>query len=108
MSREVLHLPEPAGTLLHSAFETLDGALTGIVPRGQRWRLGGGTVLAARWGHRKSTDIDIFLPGNSGITALEPHPPVARCRLLRASGRHPAVATPMDTRLPTTGDSMSS
>lgn len=72
MSREVLHLPEPAGTLLHSAFEALNDALTGIVPRGQRWRLGGGTVLAARWGHRKSTDIDIFLPGNSGISALDP------------------------------------
>ena len=68
----MLHLPEPARTLLHSAFEMIDDALTGVVPRGQRWRLGGGTLLAARWGHRKSTDIDIFLPKNSGITALDP------------------------------------
>lgn len=29
-------------------------------------------MLAARWAHRRSTDIDIFLPGNSGITTLDP------------------------------------
>ena len=53
-------------------FEALDDALAEIVPEGQRWRLGGGTLLAARWAHRKSTDVDIFLPENSGIAALDP------------------------------------
>ena len=72
MTREVLHLPEPARTLLHTTFETIDGMLGEIVPEGRRWRLGGGTVLAARWMHRKSTDVDIFLPANSGIAALDP------------------------------------
>ena len=72
MIREVLHLPEPARTLLHTTFNTLDGALGEIVPEGWRWCLGGGTVLAARWMHRKSTDVDIFLPANSRITALDP------------------------------------
>ena len=72
MTREVLHLPEPARTLLHTTFETLDGALGEIVPEGRRWCLGGGTVLAARWTHRKSTDVDIFLPANSRIAALDP------------------------------------
>ena len=72
MTREVLRLPEPAGTLLHTTFEALDEALAEIVPEGLSWRLGGGTLLAARWGHRKSTDLDIFLPANSGITALDP------------------------------------
>ena len=72
VSREVLHLPEPARTLLRTTFETLDSTLVAIVPEGQRWRLGGGTVLAARWAHRKSTDVDIFLPANSGIAALDP------------------------------------
>ena len=72
MSREVLHLPEPARTLLNTTFETLDSTLVEIVPEGQRWHLGGGTVLAARWAHRKSTDVDIFLPANSGIAALDP------------------------------------
>ena len=28
-------------------------------------------MLAARWSHRKSTDIDVFLPGGSGITTLD-------------------------------------
>ena len=72
MSREVLHLPEPARTLLRTTFETLDSTLVEIVPEGRGWRLGGGTVLAARWAHRKSTDVDIFLPANSSIAALDP------------------------------------
>ena len=72
MSREVLHLPEPARTLLRTTFETLDSTLVEIVPEGKGWHLGGGTVLAARWAHRKSTDVDIFLPANSGIAALDP------------------------------------
>ena len=29
-------------------------------------------MLTVRWSHRKSTDIDVFLPGGSGITALDP------------------------------------
>ena len=72
MTREVLHLPEPARTLLRTTFESIDAALAGILPDGQKWHLGGGTVLAARWAHRKSTDVDIFLPANSGIAALDP------------------------------------
>ena len=72
MTREVLDLPEPARTLLDTAFETVNHALSEIVPQGRRWCLGGGTLIAARWGHRRSTDIDIFLPGNSGITTLDP------------------------------------
>ena len=38
---EVLDLPEPAKTLLSRAFETIDDALTGVLPDGQDWRLGG-------------------------------------------------------------------
>ena len=72
MTPEVLSLPEPVKSLLATVFETIDGTLASIVPAGQRWRLGGGTVLAARWGHRNSTDIDIFLPEDSGIVALDP------------------------------------
>ena len=72
MTREVLHLPEPARTLLRATFETIDGTLGEIVPEGRRWRLAGETVLAARWMHRRSTDVDIFLPANSGIVALDP------------------------------------
>ncbi len=70
--REVLDLPEPARTLLGTTFETIDNALAGVLPEGQEWRLGGGTLLAARWRHRRSTDVDIFLPESSGIAALDP------------------------------------
>ena len=58
--------------LLAAAFETVDAALGQVVPPGQRWRLGGGTLLAARWGHRRSTDLDIFLPADSGLAILDP------------------------------------
>ena len=72
MTQETLQLPEPAATLLAAAFETMDAALGQVVPAGHRWRLGGGTLLAARWQHRRSTDLDIFLPGDSGIAILDP------------------------------------
>ena len=72
MKRETLQLPEPAQTLLAATFETVDAALRQVVPAGERWRLGGGTLLAARWGHRRSTDLDIFLPRDSGIAILDP------------------------------------
>ena len=69
MTQEVLHLPEPASTLLQTTFETIDTALAGILPDRRKWRLGGGTVLAARWAHRKSTDVDIFLPAKMRLDA---------------------------------------
>ena len=50
----------------------MDAALGQVVPAGHRWRLGGGTLLSARWQHRRSTDLDIFLPGDSGIAILDP------------------------------------
>ena len=55
-----LHLPKPLGEALDtfadavSPFGLLDDAL-----------LGGGTVLAARWRHRISTDLDFFAPRES-------------------------------------------
>lgn len=72
MTQEILQLPEPAKTLLAAAYETMDAALAQVVPAGQRWRLGGGTLLAARWRHRLSTDLDIFLPSDSGIATFDP------------------------------------
>ena len=40
---------------------------TGAVPP----HLGGGTILAARWSHRLSADIDIFLPGRINLLDLQ-------------------------------------
>lgn len=52
--RQAIHrLPEEPGT--------------GPVPP----HLGGGTILASRWGHRWSADIDIFLPGRINLLDLQ-------------------------------------
>ncbi len=39
---------------------------------GEGWWIGGGTVLAAEWAHRSSTDLDIFLPSSRSIVPLTP------------------------------------
>ena len=46
-------LPEPGRKLWEKTYKTVEEELKHI---GQP-RLGGGTVLAARWGHRRSVDI---------------------------------------------------
>ena len=68
-----LVLPEPAHTLFSRTAALLEARLAGIVPAGGHWWLGGGTVLAAQWHHRISTDIDIFLPADSGLSAIAPN-----------------------------------
>ncbi len=59
-------LPEPARTLWkrhHKAIDRIAAA-----PGGEsRTMLGGGSILAARWRHRESTDIDILLPDRDNI-----------------------------------------
>ena len=72
MPSEPLILPEPAHSLFALTADLLEQWLPTILPPGASWWLGGGTVLAAQWEHRTSTDLDIFLPGNTGIAALSP------------------------------------
>ena len=67
-----LRIPEPAGSLLVKTRRILDECITPHTPGGQGWRLGGGTSLAARWQHRRSTDLDIQI-----------HPRTERHRLTR-------------------------
>ena len=63
-----LHLPTPLGDALDafadavSPFGLLDDAL-----------LGGGTILAARWQHRVSTDLDFFAPHEEFYDAVVEH-----------------------------------
>ena len=56
---EELTLPRPAQALWKRTRDTLLGARSGLDDKADGWRLGGGTLLAARWGHRVSTDIDL-------------------------------------------------
>ena len=56
---EELTLPRPALTLWRRTRDTLLAARSGLDDKTDGWRLGGGTLLAARWSHRASTDIDL-------------------------------------------------
>ena len=55
---EILHLPEPGRSLLHKTYPILVRRL-GEIPGPVGWTVGGGTILAARWRHRASKDLDI-------------------------------------------------
>ena len=63
-------LPEPARTLLRRTGNPLTQALNEICERGRPWALGGGTVLASAWRHRRSEDLDIFVPEENSIETL--------------------------------------
>ena len=67
-----LRLPEPAGSLHARTRDLLDAWLPEVMPPDGVWAIGGGTMLAARWKHRKSMDLDIALPSQSGLSALSP------------------------------------
>ena len=67
---ETLTLPEPARSLwkakrhiVHNLPDEGTGRI--VIPH-----LGGGTTLAARWRHRRSTDIDLLLPGRNTLIDL--------------------------------------
>lgn len=76
-----LDLPEPAAALLLKTHAILDEHVTPHTPGGEGWKLGGGTVLAARWKHRDSFDLDIQI-----------HPETERGRVV--GGRSFAVPVP--------------
>ncbi len=61
-----MKLPEPARTLWTRHREAIERIAT--TPGGEsRIMLGGGTLLAARWKHRESTDIDVLLPDRDNL-----------------------------------------
>lgn len=65
---DALKLPAPADSLWRRAAKALHDLLKLVPDDRETYRMGGGTVLAARWGHRKSTDIDLWLPEGTGMT----------------------------------------
>ena len=66
---ENLTLPEPVRTTWERTREVVKNAIARIAP-GERYCLGGGTVLAARWRHRQSFDVDIQMPEHVRIELL--------------------------------------
>ena len=65
-------LPEPAATTWRRLRHGLKRAIQSRIPEFAGWKLSGGTILAAQWGHRESTDIDLRIPPKSGLRRLEP------------------------------------
>lgn len=65
-----LTLPEPARSLFRSTRPILDRHVTRITPGRTGFALGGGTLLAARWNHRKSTDLDVFIHPDTELALL--------------------------------------
>lgn len=69
---EVLTLVEPAGTLWKETERAVRRALDDLPDGPHEWRIGGGTILAARWGHRKSFDIDLTIGPRANLRHLLP------------------------------------
>ncbi len=67
-----LTLPEPARGLFRTVRATLAELLPTVIDGDRGWWLGGGTVLAAQWQHRSSTDLDIFLPTEASLAPFDP------------------------------------
>ena len=66
---KTLKLPEPARRLWLRARDAVRASLDEI--GGAEYQIGGGTVLAARWGHRVSYDVDLSLPETVRLHRLE-------------------------------------
>lgn len=64
-------VPEPAKTLFEKTHGLLDKYLPKALPKGKQWAVGGGTMLAARWRHRLSNDLDILLHEDSNLRKLD-------------------------------------
>ena len=69
---ERLDLPDPAGRLWTYIRNELRYEIEKRIPDFKGWSLTGGTILAAQWGHRESTDIDLKVPPQTGLAALGP------------------------------------
>ena len=65
VTQEALRLEEPAATLWTQTQGRLRQGLTDA--GADEWRIGGGTILAARWGHRTSFDIDVTVTRSADL-----------------------------------------
>ena len=69
----------PAKAMFEDVYDVLDELIRPVSPGGTLGRLGGGTTLAARWRHRRSTDIDIAVPVGTGLgLRSQPRPAAGR------------------------------
>ena len=69
MRTEQVVLPEPGRTLLRRTYPILVRRFGGASAKAGFIVVGGGTMLAARWGHRASKDLDIKVNNSEGGVA---------------------------------------
>ena len=69
MKTETVVLPEPGRQLLHAGYPILRQWLPDR-PGLAGFIIGGGTMLAARWRHRNSQDIDVKVNGETGYALI--------------------------------------
>lgn len=72
MPAEGLLLPPQARALWLHVRGDLDQVLGNLLREERRWAIGGGTVLAAQWKHRTSTDIDLKIERDAILGSLHP------------------------------------
>ena len=72
--QEELTLAGAAGTLWDASHARLQAALNEAPDGPHEWRVGGGTILAARWGHRTSFDIDVTVGPKTNLRELRTTP----------------------------------
>ena len=68
---ETLELPEPARTLFRKTRPALETHVAAYAADGEGYKLGGGTILAARWKHRGSNDIDVLFHPDTKTSHFE-------------------------------------
>ena len=68
---EMLELPEPARTLFRKTRAALETHVSAHAADGAGYKLGGGTILAARWKHRRSNDIDVLFHPDTKTSHFE-------------------------------------
>jgi len=89
---ERLKLVEPAASLWRMAGPTIERALEALQDGPHEWRFGGGTILATRWRHRLSFDIDLMVTENADLRELTPEYNAGFERAIRQLGGEPKFA----------------
>ena len=87
-------LPEPARRLWLLAYGTIEEHVNALSRGPHEIRIGGGSILAARWKHRTSYDIDLTLSPEARTTRLTRENNPALDAALRALGGKPEHEPP--------------
>ena len=92
MNAPTLTLPPPAGKLWRRIGATVREEVRSITGAEAGYAIGGGSILAARWEHRYSYDVDLVVPPDTplGMFAEANNPASGFETRMRALGGTPA------------------